>query len=377
MSITAPATTSDSPRHIERHLIGNPTFVSIQILRGLAAVSVVVFHSFTALPGDMASQAWLFDRLKPFEIGVDIFFIVSGFVMAASTDGQRAPSAKALLLRRAARIFPLYWLACLIYLPSAALSVGLGSLTSDPVSLLASILLLPQDTRLIAQSWTLTHEWEFYGVIALALALGARRHLAHVLMVLTAIGWLQEVAGTRLVSDTIVSGHMVEFLAGWLLYGARHRVWRRLPPAGAVVCLIVGSSIVLAEAVAHWTIRGLFWRLLMSGGPALAIVTATLALEAELRARQATVIVRFAQRIGDTSYSIYLFHLCVLGGLGTVLALGGPYSAGAVWATTAAAVIAATGFGVAVGVLIELPMQARIKAWQSRDRRRPALSPAE
>lgn len=368
---------SDGPVAADRPTDQKPTFVSIQILRGLAAILVVIFHSFTVLPGDPALQTWLFRTMKPFESGVDIFFIVSGFVMAAVTDGPRPPTPQALLLRRAIRIFPLYWLACLIYLPSAMLITGLGSQTPNMLSLINSVLLIPQEQRLIAQSWTLTHEWEFYGVVALSLAFGLRQRLAGMVAILALLGLVQAATGTQLANGTIVSGHMAEFLAGLLLYQARHRLRTFLPSRHALACIVAGLGFLGLSAAMHWRTENILTRLLICGLPALLITTGTVALEVALHRGQTHAIGRFARLLGDTSYSIYLFHLCVLGGIGTLLSAWN-LSAPVVWpVVTAVAVIVAIGFGVAVGVLIELPLLAHTKALFTSERRNPLSTPAE
>lgn len=358
-----------------------PTFVSIQVLRGLAATLVVLFHAFTALAGDPALQERLFRALEPLECGVDVFFVVSGFILAAATDGPRRPTAATFLLRRAQRIFPLYWLACLIYLPSAVLSTGLGRGAGDVGAVLRSFLLLPlpQERALVAQSWTLTHEWQFYGFVALCLALGIRHRLAAVLAGLAIVGLVQDATGTRLASDSFVSGYMAEFLAGLLVYQARNRLTATLRPPRAFACLAVAVLLLAVEAATGAKAGASMPRLLSSGMPALLIVLGAVALEAELLRHRTSAPVRLIRLLGDTSYSIYLFHLCALGGIGTLITAYGPTAPQLQLLAAAVAVIMAVGFGVAMGVYVELPLLARIRRWRDHDgaRQRLTSAPAE
>src|SRR5246127_1178159 len=87
----------------------DPTFRSIQYLRGIAAFAVVCFHAFQwtnvagLTPTDFPTGA----------AGVDVFFVISGFVMWVTTD-RDPPKPLEFLRRRAVRILPPYWLFTLL-----------------------------------------------------------------------------------------------------------------------------------------------------------------------------------------------------------------------------------------------------------------------
>lgn len=159
----------------DRETDGTARLVSIQALRGLAAVLVAFRHAPFALPETVAgltAKAWLAPVVAPLVVGVDLFFVISGVVMAAAIDGARPPSAGRFLLKRALRIYPLYGLALLIMLPSALTGVGLAARPIDAGRFLLNLSLLPQADLIVTQGWTLTHELLFYGVVASALAFG-------------------------------------------------------------------------------------------------------------------------------------------------------------------------------------------------------------
>lgn len=93
-------------------MIGN-----IQILRGVAALAVVLFHLPTFggrldLPG--APDAFLRNLLASGAAGVDLFFVISGFIMA-HVYARRPDGPGLFLLRRGLRIVPLYWMVTLAW----------------------------------------------------------------------------------------------------------------------------------------------------------------------------------------------------------------------------------------------------------------------
>ncbi len=82
----------------------NQPIASIQYLRGAAAIAVVIFHQF------QGRAYGLFDLGK---YGVDLFFVISGFLMVAMTE-SRETTPIGFLKDRIVRIVPLYWTATLV-----------------------------------------------------------------------------------------------------------------------------------------------------------------------------------------------------------------------------------------------------------------------
>lgn len=141
----------------------------IQALRGIAALMVVVSHlliieqkySADQILGDWASYGMA---------GVDLFFVISGFIMVyVMWDRPRGiKAAGEFLWGRAVRIYPLYWLVSLVLL-------GLWLIRPDmvfssievPPDILKSLALFPDEREpLLAVGWTLVHEMYFYLVFA-------------------------------------------------------------------------------------------------------------------------------------------------------------------------------------------------------------------
>ena len=161
----------------------------LDLFRFIAALSVVCFHYFHMGPffGLYATPARSFEPVAKYGyLGVQAFFIISGFVIAMSANGK---SARAFLRGRAVRLLPLFWVACLLTFAvtscagPAALKVGISSLAGSLIMLPAVV---HQLTYVDGVYWTLAFEWIFYAVIALTLTTGLyEQHLNKLLS-----GWL-------------------------------------------------------------------------------------------------------------------------------------------------------------------------------------------
>ena len=86
----------------------------LQVLRAVAALTVVFGHAqHDALVSAMrAGQAFTRNHALPWGAGVDLFFVISGFIMVHASERLfgREGAARAFMLRRLIRIVPLYWL---------------------------------------------------------------------------------------------------------------------------------------------------------------------------------------------------------------------------------------------------------------------------
>lgn len=273
-----------------------PLLLRIQYLRGIAAMMVVVQHARNPQP-------WLFNPLAEMEIGasgVDIFFVISGFIMfhvgRRETPGDFA-------WRRVTRIAPLYWLATILML--IPLSGRFGTPPPAFGDLLLSLVFIPYHNPLyggtiwpvLVPGWSLNYEMFFYLLFGVGLVLRAP------LRVTCAALGVAVLAGLIVRSDnalwqTYTSPLLLEFGAGLLLGAAHERGWTK-PHAWALpvgVAGLIAASLVTPAG-------GLGFAL-----PAVGIVTGVLALEARGTARAWPI----AKLLGDASYAIYLFHPLVL-----------------------------------------------------------------
>ena len=158
---------------------------SIQVLRGLAALLVVLFH-LANLETEMMTDNGLIE--SPFitgiflngYAGVDLFFVISGFIMVYVTQSSSLDvrSALSFLFARITRIYPVWWLFAgimTIYMVGWHGLSGLGQgweviSRSEPLIpyLLKSFALVPQGEHpILGVGWTLVHEVYFYLVFTL------------------------------------------------------------------------------------------------------------------------------------------------------------------------------------------------------------------
>ncbi|PZN94338.1 MAG: acyltransferase, partial [Hyphomicrobiales bacterium] len=154
----------------------------MQVLRAIAAFMVAVHHiqadAAVVAPQGGLSPVWR--DILPWMAGVDIFFVISGFIMVhASGELFGRPGATRLFLeRRIARIVPLYWAATTLFLLIGyVVPAALNSGAPDLGQIMASYLFWPAvSTQGLVQpvyslGWTLNYEMLFYVLFAAALVL--------------------------------------------------------------------------------------------------------------------------------------------------------------------------------------------------------------
>jgi peptidoglycan/LPS O-acetylase OafA/YrhL len=304
---------------------------SIQWLRGIAALLVVGVHAASVAldrGGDPPALFTSIPNLVAFgDSGVDLFFVISGFVMAHSLAAAR--DVPSFLIARWRRIWPLFVLA------SALFIVMFGNARSLTASaLIQSIAILPlSDTTgyhqpALAVGWTLGFEMMFYLLVAATIALGRG---AGTLLVLTAAAAAAGLAiappwaPMRMLMNPIVA----EFACGIIVWLAwRADFGRSIRPLMfgigiAILAAGIGGFIPLFVPGDPGMIvagDGAFERALVWGVP-WALVVFGLLGETGVGARTAAVL----RRLGDASYSIYLFHFTVIDTLALVPPRGGVY----------------------------------------------------
>lgn len=276
---------------------------NVQILRFFAAFAVLLRHSaYLLIPG--TSVFWLF----PWSAGVDIFFVISGFIMAWLTDEQFGKPGVGVkfLLRRAVRIVPPYWFFTTLMILAALLaSTEVRNATLQPAQILSSYGFVPWprgDGKLnpiLSQGWTLNYEAFFY--LAFAASLLFRRGLALLAAGFVCLVLLHPfVARDWFVLYFLSAPIILEFIGGaaiavLYLRGVRlSATGSLLCAATAVAAFLVLRQIGLAEG-----------RFLFFGVPAI-LVCASLILRPE--PERTGPIRRALQAGGDASYTIYLSH---------------------------------------------------------------------
>lgn len=287
---------------------------AIELLRGIAASMVMVVHYQTFL----GLHLGLFEFLHT---GVDLFFVISGFVFAPYFFGRELALAP-FFMRRLCRIYPLYVVSLLAY-------AGLRLWQGQPTDHLITHLLFLHTTESTAIAfyynpafWSLPAEVEFYLALPVLAALVARWRAALPLLGLLALGMHLALA-YHSPSDPKapidfwailcihLPGVLVEFMLGMLAWRMTRLAW---PQAAHWALLAVGAALWLAlalwlqdlsqrNAIPHSDVArgnvGLLFALAYTLGVA-GLAGGTVSAGAGLR--------RLALLPGNLSYGIYLFH---------------------------------------------------------------------
>lgn len=293
--------------------------IGIQSLRGIAVLLVIMVHLHHTEAkyshGPIALGAW-----NSFGIaGVDIFLVVSGFVLTYLAFGHfgRRDYAAAYAYARVSRVYPVYMLLTAALIPLYLMAPALfNSAEGNEVNLLRSLLLIP-DVRLplIPVAWTLHHELYFYLVLGAMLFLPERQLPKATLVwllatvVLIALGQRTPRALQGAFERVLFNPINLEFILGmtvaWLIaHGPRRGAWTCI--ALALLGVAAGYALWLGLTGEYWV--GDFWRVWVFGLPATLFIYGIVVLELE----RGQVFLPGLAWIGDAAYSIYLCHLMVL-----------------------------------------------------------------
>lgn len=166
---------ADQNRIVDGGAMNHDRYSIVDSLRLFAASAVMLYH-LTALNPAFHGTAVRFPELSPttryFYLGVELFFIISGFVISLSARGRSAPN---FLLARGRRLYPAFWVSCtiaaLVTLPQNAHAVRQYFAN---MTLIAPYL---GEQSIDGVYWTLYMEIRFYLFVAVILALGQERRL--------------------------------------------------------------------------------------------------------------------------------------------------------------------------------------------------------
>lgn len=300
---------------------------SLQALRGIAALLVLLFHYRFYLRGNDDSGTTVWDALFGWGIiGVDIFFVISGFIMVYTTSHypQGFASAKRFLINRAIRLIPLYYVGLLI-----AFFIG-GAMSTfhypEKVQNLISALTFTvynthvtphyiNDSGMYNIRWTLNYEIYFYLIFTLCLlvrhrfiALLAWGALATVIIpylagfrpTLSVQGYNVDTPLAGLLSNPLLLEFLVGAIVGYLYIGIKQTIRScYLPYASAVIAS--GLLLYLCQGIYTGDIRALELK------SALAIGAFILALTLAEPVFSG-IIPKALIYSGNISFSLYLLH---------------------------------------------------------------------
>lgn len=362
----------------------NEQLDALQSLRGIAALCVVLMHFKEWMAGFAPAAA---AAAGYGYVGVDIFFLISGFIIFHTTRAPQSRLAGPFLVRR----------LCRVVLPAWA-AMALLVLIKPPylIDLLRGLAFLPLETGhppffghpFLIVAWTLSYELIFYGLFALTLTLPwsrAHRGWACAALLVLVMLAMQAAAGHFTLDATqsqpvgrattldqfslwplltmMSSPMLMEFVVGLGLAAAyAHREGASFRAWGAG---IAAGGLLLA-------VLGLFWPGLQGHGPnraglfALGVVLFTLGAQARMPRDAAVLRQRWFTGLvwlGGCSYSLYLFHPPLKALLQPLAARSGSTSLALL---TAGALLACVLLAALMHRWVELPAQALGKRWSRR-----------
>lgn len=291
--------------------VAHPTIHSIQYLRAVAALMVVFHHLIIQI--DVYEV--VLNTISVGAAGVDVFFVISGFVIWFVTHGKDV-SVGEFFAKRVIRVVPIYWLITLVIASAATAAPYMFKSTQfEFAQLIQSLFFVPHYSLglpgnvypILVPGWTLNYEMFFYLVFGLLLV--APRQIPMILLsafsVLVILGIVFEPQNALL--KTYTSGLLLEFVAGVFIAKAyTERKLKQLPSMLGVLLLVAGAAGLLATAQVNpfGSLRALYW-----GVPGMMMVLGAVIIEANGSVLKSRVL----HLLGDASYSIYLTHILALG----------------------------------------------------------------
>lgn len=287
------------------------TIYSIQALRFIAAALVVVSHIRTEY------------GMAPFgSAGVDIFFVMSGFIIHYVTRH----SAPQFFTRRLIRIVPLYWLGTLGLAGVAVLAPGiLNQIDFDLPLLLGSLFFWPvwnenfqYHLPLLMLGWSLNYEILFYLIYFVALKISHQHRLLISSAMLVTLAMMHPFTDPKSALSYWSDAYIIEFIYGMLLaqlvMNTRFLEHARLPMGMAALGLLLFCLVLMPSTglVTPAMAEDKWLRILVIGLPGTALVLLTLACEQSFR-QLGTTAKRAINFLGELSYPVYIFHIYVMG----------------------------------------------------------------
>jgi exopolysaccharide production protein ExoZ len=365
----------------DRDAVDREHIASIQMLRGLAALAIAIHHGIFDAEKLAAETGaiFVFPRLFPWRAGVDLFFVISGFVMIYASRGLfgKSDAPRRFLWRRLSRVVPLYWATTTLVVTASLMSPGaVSGGVPTPASVLASLAFVPlarpdgAPQPVYSLGWTLNYEMFFYLLFAMFLPLNRRAALIALSFTLAGVAGLglllhPSPAVLRFWSAPIIllfgAGMGIATLR---IKGLRLPLWLRLAMVLAALALLTLDPLGLmrdplrvAQALDASCVLG--W-----GGPAALLVSAAGLGESGAR-RGSAMLSPPLVAIGEASYALYLIHPFVFRAWHVVLQHSRPAAVLHPSAYLALIVLSATLVSLGVHRFVERPVTAYLRPKRS------------
>ncbi|HMH22022.1 MAG TPA: acyltransferase [Puia sp.] len=306
---------------------GQKKIDSIQVLRGLAAFSVVFYHLTLVEKKYAGKDIYLPEALAAGRSGVDLFFVISGFIMVLITRKKWGEKNNSLnfLLHRGARIYPNYWFYFLLTLAVFWVQPSfVNASQGGRVHFLSSFFLFPSASLpLVMVAWSLIYELYFYLVFSLLMRCRERVVIPILLL------WIIVLAGINLflpgfrpgpVVEVMISPYSIEFILGALSAIILSGSWIRRVPDG-ILFFVVGASVLSAPLLfpGFYGNGSFHGPALLTQALVFGIIFALLVLSlAVIELKREVRFWRWLIMLGDISFTVYLSQLLVIGAIGRI-----------------------------------------------------------
>jgi len=284
--------------------------LSIQYLRGIAALLVVISHiAWKNIQADGSTMHWWHEAGT---FGVDIFFIISGFIMVYITQNMhRKPyNIKIFLKKRFIRIIPLYWFYTLVALAIFLLMPDRVNSAGGHTEILKSFFLLPlasSENYLVGVGWTLHYEFLFYILFSFGLLFSRKIGNIYVISAILFSVFYSifiPMEGMNYIFHTFLNDIFIEFALGIVLYFIILNT-KRVHWSIALFSIAIG---ILAFYYLHTggSFSGVHH--IDTGASAFLICFGMVSMEPIWKKRECKLLTT----LGNASYSIYLLHPFIL-----------------------------------------------------------------
>jgi len=284
--------------------------LSIQYLRAIAALLVVISHiAWKNIQAGGSTMHW-WHHAGTF--GVDIFFIISGYIMVYITQNmhQKPNNVRTFIKKRFIRIVPLYWFYTLVALAIFLLLPERVNSGGGDTEIIKSFFLLPLSSTqnyLVGVGWTLHYEFIFYILFSFGLLFS--RPIGNIFVGLTILllvwGSIYiPMEGMSYIAYSFLNDIFIEFGLGMLLYFILLK-FKKIPFRLSLGAIVIGIALFYylhtggtLTAIHH----------IDTGLSAFLICFGVISLEYIWKKRECKLLIA----LGNASYSIYLLHPFVL-----------------------------------------------------------------
>lgn len=335
----------------------------LQYLRFVAALLVVLTHAWQMVPLVGNGESMLGSGFHGGSSGVDLFFVISGFIMVYITSTRHVPAGE-FMLDRIARIAPPYWVITILMAAVLIIAPNVFRSSSfDMASFVTSLLFIawpsnavPGAAPLLPVGWTLNYEMLFYAIFAASIVISSRYRVwiaTAAILVLVSLRLLDQDNGNE-IYQFYTSSIMLEFIFGMLIgLAAQGDVARWMTKSRLLgFAALLVAAVFFAFAISFEVERPSQWRSLIWGLPAAFVVASVVAIDMGGR----VPVSRLLLLLGNASYAVYLTHLFPLGAVRKIWPMMPEFIRSSDYLLLLFGVAVSLGMGLGFYLIVERPL---------------------